>query len=155
MLWLFSIVWSGFIKKANAVHLFNAQDIDFSLDTNLHLSQLISFSVENYYREFLKATVKQGGIMSIYKMINYLDFSWPVSFAKLCSFWPGFPIQGFTGFPIQGFHVQNHWVAPRLTQPSILLRSIKWVPRISGILVVKSRLPPLSGSSLEGVEHHP
>ena len=74
ILWLFSIVWSGFIKKANAVHFVDAQDIDFSLDTNLHLSQLISFSVENYYWEFLKAAVKQGSVMSIYKIINSLDF---------------------------------------------------------------------------------
>ena len=28
------------------------------------------------------------------------------------------------GFPIQGSHVQNHWVAPRLTQPFMLPRSI-------------------------------
>ena len=35
-------------------------------------------------------------------------------------------------FPIHGSHVQNYWVAPRSTQPFILLRSIKWVPEISG-----------------------
>ena len=29
------------------------------------------------------------------------------------------------GFPIQGSHVQNHWVAPRSTQPFILPRSVK------------------------------
>ena len=29
------------------------------------------------------------------------------------------------GFPLQGSRVQNHWVAPRLTQPFILTRSIK------------------------------
>ena len=29
------------------------------------------------------------------------------------------------GFPIQGSRVQNHWVAPRSTQPFILLRSVK------------------------------
>ena len=56
------------------------------------------------------------------------------------------------GFPIQGSRVQNHWVAPRSTQPFIFLRSIKWVPRISGKLVVKSKLPPRSGSSLEAVK---
>ena len=54
-----------------------------------------------------------------------------------------------------GSHVQNHWVAPRLTQSFILLRSIKWVPGISGNLVVKSKLPPRSGSSFEAVEPHP
>ena len=52
-------------------------------------------------------------------------------------------------------HVQNHWVAPRSTQPFILPRSIKWVPGISGNLVVKSKLPPRSDSSLEAVEPHP
>ena len=51
--------------------------------------------------------------------------------------------------------VQNHWVALRLIQPFILPRSIKWVPGISGNLVVKSKLPPGSGSSLGAVEPHP
>ena len=41
------------------------------------------------------------------------------------------------------------------TQSFILLRLIKWVPWISGDLVVKSKLPPWSGSSLEVVEPHP
>ena len=59
------------------------------------------------------------------------------------------------GFPIQGPHVQNHWVAPKSTQPLILQRSIKQVPGISGNLVVKSKMPPRSGSSLEAVEPHP
>ena len=59
------------------------------------------------------------------------------------------------GFPIQWSRVQNHWVAQRSTQPFILPRSIKWVPGISGNLVVKSQLPSWSGSSLEAVEPHP
>ena len=59
------------------------------------------------------------------------------------------------GFLIQGSLVQNHWAAPRLTQPFILPRSVKWVPEIAGNLVVKSKLPPRSGSSLEAVEPHP
>ena len=46
-------------------------------------------------------------------------------------------------------------VMKRLTQPFILLRLIKWVPGISGDLVVKSKLPPRSGSSLGAVEPHP
>ena len=50
---------------------------------------------------------------------------------------------------------QNHWVAPRSTQPFILPRSVKWVPVISGNLVVKSKLPPRSGCSLDAVEPHP
>ena len=44
------------------------------------------------------------------------------------------------GFPIQGSRVQNHRVAPRSTQPFILPRLIKLVPRISGNLVVKNKL---------------
>ena len=60
-----------------------------------------------------------------------------------------------TGFLIQGSRVQNHWVAPRSNQPFILPRSIKWIPGISGNLVVKSKLPPRSGSSFEAVEPHP
>ena len=55
----------------------------------------------------------------------------------------------------RGLRVQNHWVAPRSTQPFILPRSIKWVPGISRNLVVKSKLPHRSGSSLEAVEPHP
>ena len=55
----------------------------------------------------------------------------------------------------QGSRVQNHWVAPRSTQPFILPRSIKWVPGISRNLVVKSKLPLRSGCSLEAVEPHP
>ena len=75
-----------------------------------------------------------------------------ILFCGIMEQWPS--CQG-TGFPIQGSHVQNHWVAPRLTQPFILLRSIKWVPGIFGNLVVKSKLPPWTGSSLEVVEPHP
>ena len=58
-------------------------------------------------------------------------------------------------FLIQGSCVQNHWVALRLTQPFILPRLIKWVPGISGNLVVKSTLSLWSGTSLEAVETHP
>ena len=57
--------------------------------------------------------------------------------------------------PIQWSCVQNHWVAPRLTQPFILLRLIKWVPGTSGNLVVKSKLSPRSDSGHEAVEPHP
>ena len=46
---------------------------------------------------------------------------------------------------VQLFYVQNHWVAPISTQPFILSRSIKWVPRISEDLLVKSKLSPCSG----------
>ena len=54
-----------------------------------------------------------------------------------------------------GSRVQKHQVAPRLTQPFILPRSIKRVPGISGDLVEKSKLPPRSGAGLEAVEPHP
>ena len=43
----------------------------------------------------------------------------------------------------------------RSTQTFILSRSSKWVIGISGNLVVKSKLPPRSGSSLEAIEPHP
>ena len=46
------------------------------------------------------------------------------------------------GFPILKSCVQNHWVAPRSTQPFILPRSVKWVPGISRNLLVKSKPPP-------------
>ena len=46
-------------------------------------------------------------------------------------------------------------VASRSTQPFILPRSIKWVPGVSGNLVVKRKLSPRSGSSLEAIELHP
>ena len=57
--------------------------------------------------------------------------------------------------PNPGVRVQNHWTAPRLTQPFILLRLVKWVPAISGDLVITSKLPPRSGSNLEAIELHP
>ena len=60
-----------------------------------------------------------------------------------------------TGFPIQGYRVQNYRVALWSTQAFILLRFIKGVPGISGNLVVKSKLPPRSGTSLEAVAPHP
>ena len=71
------------------------------------------------------------------------------------TFMERWPSGSIAGFPIQGPRVQNHWVDPRWTQPFILPRSIKWVPGISGNLVVKSKLPPRSGCSLEVVEPHP
>ena len=49
----------------------------------------------------------------------------------------------------------TYWAAPRSTQPFILPRSTKWVPGISGNLVVKSKLPPRIGSNLEAAEPHP
>ena len=80
----------------------------------------------------------------------FLDFSrviprvWPEQ-------WPS----GYSaGLPIQGSRVQNHKVAPSSTQPSILSRSIKWAPGISGNLVAKCKLPPRGGSSFEVVERH-
>ena len=48
---------------------------------------------------------------------------------------------------MQRFRVQNHWVAPRSTQPFIFLRSIKWVPGTPTEIVVKSRLSLHSGSA--------
>ena len=60
-----------------------------------------------------------------------------------------------TGFPIQGSHVPNHCVAQRSTQPFILPRSIKRVPQISEDVVVKNKLHPQNGFSLEAVEPHP
>ena len=50
---------------------------------------------------------------------------------------------------------KNHWEAPSLTQNFILSRSVKWISEISGNLVVKSKLPPGSGSNLYAVEPHP
>ena len=58
-------------------------------------------------------------------------------------------------FPIQGLRVQNHWVAPRWTQPFIVRRSIKSVPGIYGNWMVKSKLPPRRGCSPEAVEPNP
>ena len=58
-------------------------------------------------------------------------------------------------FQSRGPVFKNHWVAPRSTQPFNLPRSIKWVPGISGDLVIKSKVPTQSGFSLEAVEPHP
>ena len=51
-------------------------------------------------------------------------------------------------FQIQGSRAQNHWVAPRLTQPFILSRSKKWVLGTSGNLVVKSKVDEHSCTAL-------
>ena len=56
--------------------------------------------------------------------------------------------------PNPGYRVQNHWVAPRSTQPFMLPRLMKWVLGISGNWMVKSELPPRSGCSLEAIEPH-
>ena len=42
-----------------------------------------------------------------------------------------------SGFPRLKSQFQNHWVAPKLIQLFILQRLIKWIPGISGKLVVK------------------
>ena len=60
------------------------------------------------------------------------------------AWWISNPV--FAPKDILGTRVQNHMVAPRLTQPFILLRSINWVPGISRNLVVKSKMSPRSGS---------
>ena len=51
-----------------------------------------------------------------------------------------------TGFLIEGSLVQNHWVAPRSTQPFILLTLGNCVRGTPGNLLVRSKLPPRSGS---------
>ena len=65
-------------------------------------------------------------LMTVFNCLGFFMKQWPSG-------------QG-TLFPIQGSFVQNHWVALRLTQSFILQRLIKWVPGISGNLVVKSKL---------------
>ena len=52
-------------------------------------------------------------------------------------------------------HVQNHWVAPSLTQPSILLELVKLLPEISGNSVTKNKLPMQSRCHLDAVEPEP
>ena len=60
--------------------------------------------------------------------------------------WKNWSIGSGAGFPIQWSCVQSDHVAPRLGQPFILLSLIKWVPEISRNWVIKSQLPPCSGS---------
>ena len=54
----------------------------------------------------------------------------------------------YRGFPIQMSQAQNHLVASSSTQPFTLPSLIKcrWVPGTPGNFVVKSKLPPRSGS---------
>ena len=80
------------------------------------------------------------------KKSNYRATIW-----KNRSFMEQWPSSSSIGFPIQMSHIQSHWVAPSSTQPFILQRLIKWVPGISENLVIKGKLPPQSGSSLEAV----
>ena len=72
-------------------------------------------------------------LMTVFNCLGFFMNLWPSGTV--------FPSNG-TVFPIQRSFVQNHWVALRLTQSFILQRLIKWVPGISGNLVVKSKLPP-------------
>ena len=84
----------------------------------------------------------------------------PVYWTKYCIFL-FFSMQRFEKLGVkcwvpntQEYRVLNHWVAPRSAQSFILPRSIKWVPGISWNLVLSSKLPPQSGSSLETAEPH-
>ena len=43
-------------------------------------------------------------------------------------------------------NVQNHWVAPRSTQPFIIPRTIKGVPELPRDVTVKSKLSHRRGS---------
>ena len=88
-----------------------------------------------------------------YKSIIQLCIEYAVM-SGLC-FTEQWPSGQGAGFQIHGTHGQKHWVAPRSTQPFILPRLLKWVPAISGNLVVKSKLPPRSACCLEVVESHP
>ena len=45
------------------------------------------------------------------------------------------------------FGTQNHWLAPRSTQPFILPRLINWMPGTPGNWRVKSKHSPRSGSA--------
>ena len=58
------------------------------------------------------------------------------------------------GFPIIGSRVKKYWVAPRSTQPFILPRLIKWVPEISGNLVVKNKLLLQGGCVTDSSWYH-
>ena len=81
-----------------------------------------------------------------------LMYGWFCNVYNILEQWPS----GYgAGFPIKGSYVKNHWVAPSSTQSFILPKATKWVQGIPGNLVVKSKLPPPSGSSLEAVEPYP
>ena len=90
-------------------------------------------------------------------------YEWGSTASRLVPLWGG-NLLFTTKFPdIPGTHFTDlgEWKAestlkpPRSTQPFILPRLVKWVPGISGNVVVKSKLPPRSGTSLETVEPHP
>ena len=79
------------------------------------------------------------------------------SFKRETRYWYYWQFDGYN-FPTMAWttvYRNGKLVAPRSTQSFILPRSMKWVPGISGNLVVKSKLPPRSGFSLEAVEPHP
>ena len=80
----------------------------------------------------------------------------PKTFLK--NLW-GFPIQD-NEFPIKVFLVQNHWVTPSSSQPSMLPRSIKWASGFTGDSVGKSNclhvvgLQPSGSWNLSMKRHH-
>ena len=101
-----------------------------------------------------KDNTKNSSHLKIFCLKNFLEIFWNFPGKRLFLKF-GLCIFILLFLPIQGSRAENHWVAPRLTQLFILPKSIRWVPEISENLVVKSKLPPQSGSSLETVEHHP
>ena len=66
---------------------------------------------------------KASGDVIVLNLSNKKHYHMMYAYSDMeCDRWPS--SQG-AGFPIQGSRVQNHWVAPRSTQPFILPRSVK------------------------------
>ena len=97
----------------------------------------------HYFR--LKVPWRIYGIFKVSFINSFQLFLIIIFFLSMCICFLEFDWIKTSGI-FQASQVQNHRVASRPIQPSILLRSNKWWLRISGDLVVKSKLSPYSGS---------
>ena len=93
---------------------------------------IIHFSFPRYFEPFVDLDVFSPTQFYFYDYVSFLLIFVLHHCDCLCNtFWRPFENLGI------------RWVAPRSTKPFISPRSIKWVPRVSGNLVVKSKMSPI------------
>ena len=112
------------------------------IDTKVLLCSRLNLGIVNFvHLELITFTLHVFKIVFMPKRINKANIH--NNIIGISSFWnEQWPSGQDAGFPTQGSGVQNQCMAPRLIQPFILPRSIKWVPLISWNLVVNSKLSP-------------
>ena len=137
----------------------------------LMLGQLIEYYIEKIFIEKFSCSKAnfgllhwQGRNLAYSMLITVLYHIWSQGHREPCneigfqslvkhivgiwtwSLWIWSWSNALAGFPVEGSGVQNHWMAPRLTQLFILSRLMKLVPGTTGDLVLKSELSLRRGS---------